>query len=56
MVSNETVDEKLLIVAFPSAGLVGAFAIPYLVSQLQMKDIGDLEFTKISPSYIIKNG
>jgi len=56
MVSNETVDEKLLIVAFPSAGLVGAFAISYLVSQLQMKDIGDLEFTKISPSYIIKNG
>ena len=49
-------DEKLLIVAFPSAGLVGAFAISYLVSQLQMKDIGELEFTKISPSYIIKNG
>jgi len=56
MVSNETIDEKLLIVAFPSAGLVGAFAISYLVSQLKMKDIGDLEFTKISPSYIIKNG
>jgi len=54
--NSETTDEKLLIVAFPSAGLVGAFAISYLVAQLQMKDIGDLEFTKISPSYIIKNG
>ncbi|MFQ5475854.1 MAG: proteasome assembly chaperone family protein [Nitrosopumilus sp.] len=56
MDSHETDDEKLLIVAFPSAGLVGAFAISYLVTQLQMKDIGELEFTKISPSYIIKNG
>lgn len=56
MNSDEIIGEKLLIVAFPSAGLVGAFAISYLVSQLQMKDIGELEFTKISPSYIIKNG
>ena len=56
MNSDKTSNEKLLIVAFPSAGLVGAFAISYLVAQLQMKDIGELEFTKISPSYIIKNG
>ncbi|MCV0431609.1 PAC2 family protein [Nitrosopumilus sp.] len=49
-------DEKVLIIAFPSAELVGAFAISYLVSQLQMEDIGELEFTKISPSYVIKKG
>ena len=46
----------MLIVAFPSAGLVGAFAVSYLTAQLGMKDIGDLEFTKISPTYAIKNG
>ncbi|MBC8516338.1 MAG: PAC2 family protein [Nitrosopumilus sp.] len=49
-------NEKMLIVAFPSAGLVGAFAVSYLTSQLGMKDIGDLEFTKISPTYAIKDG
>jgi uncharacterized protein len=56
MSSEEIPNEKLLIVAFPSAGLVGAFATSYLTSQLQMKDIGELEFAKISPSYVIQNG
>lgn len=49
-------NEKMLIIAFPSAGLVGAFAVSYLTAQLGMKDIGDLEFTKISPSYAIRDG
>lgn len=56
MSSDESTNEKLLITAFPSVGLVGAFATSYLVSQLQMKDVGELEYTKISPSYMIKNG
>ena len=56
MNSEKIVNEKLLIVAFPSAGLVGAFAISYLTEQLEMKDIGELEFAKVSPSYVIKNG
>ena len=56
MSSEEIANEKLLIVAFPSAGLVGAFATSYLTAQLEMKDIGELEFTKVSPSYVIKNG
>jgi len=49
-------NEKFLIIAFPSVGLVGSFAISYLIAQLQMKDIGELEILKISPSYIVKNG
>lgn len=56
MISEKISNEKLLVVAFPSVGLVGAFAVSYLVNQLQMKDIGELEFTKISQTYIIKNG
>jgi len=54
--SLEATNNKLLIIAFPSVGLVGAFATSYLISQLQMKDIGELEFTKISPTYVIHNG
>lgn len=53
---KNTQTEKLLIIAFPSVGLVGAFAISYLIAQLQMKDIGELEISKISPSYMIENG
>ncbi|MBS3922158.1 MAG: PAC2 family protein [Nitrosarchaeum sp.] len=53
---KNTQNEKSLIIAFPSVGLVGSFAISYLITQLQMKDIGELEISKISPSYIIKNG
>lgn len=49
-------NEKMLIIAFPSVGLVGAFAVSYLTAQLGMKDIGDLEFAKISPSYAIRDG
>lgn len=49
-------NEKMLIIAFPSAGLVGAFAVSYLTAQLGMKDIGGLEFTKISPTYAIRDG
>jgi uncharacterized protein len=54
--SVETENEKLLIVAFPSVGLVGAFAVSYLVNQLQMNDIGELEFMEISSTYVIRNG
>lgn len=56
MSSQEITNEKLLIMAFPSVGLVGAFATSYLVTQLQMKDVGEIEFTEISPTYAIKNG
>ncbi|WP_182128895.1 PAC2 family protein [Nitrosopumilus sp. b3] len=49
-------DEKFLIIAFPSVGLVGAFAISYLTAQLEMKDIGELEISEISPSYVIEKG
>jgi len=54
--SSETTNNKLLVIAFPSVGLVGAFATSYLVNQLQMKDVGELEFAKISPTYVIHNG
>ena len=56
MGSEKTPNDKLLIVAFPSVGLVGSFAISYLVDQLQMKDTGELELAEISPSYVIKDG
>lgn len=45
-----------MILAFPSVGLVGAFAVAYIVKQLKMEYVGDLEFSEISPSYVVQNG
>ena len=56
MSSENLQGEKFLIIAFPSVGLVGSFAISYLIAQLRMKDVGELEISKISPSYMIENG
>jgi uncharacterized protein len=56
MSSENITNEKTLIVAFPSVGLVGAFAVSYLVKQLKMETAGELEFTKISPTYVIQKG
>jgi len=53
---KDTQNEKFLVIAFPSVGLVGSFAISYLITQLQMKDVGEVEISKISPSYVVKNG
>ena len=48
--------EKIMIIGFPSTGLVGAFAVSYLVKSLEMQRIGELEVLKIPPSFWIQNG
>lgn len=48
--------DKTLIIAFPSVGLVGAFATSYIVTQLKMKNVGELDFFEISPSFVINEG
>lgn len=56
MSSEGTTNEKTLILAFPSVGLVGAFAAAYIAKQLNMEPVGELEFSEISPAYVIRNG
>ena len=56
LLNEKSSKEKILIVAFPSVGLVGAFATSYIVNQLKMKNIGELDFIEISPSFVIRNG
>jgi len=48
--------ENLLLVGIPSVGMVGAFAISYLVHHLKMEMVGELNFFKITPAFVIKNG
>jgi uncharacterized protein len=41
---------------FPSNGLIGTFAISYLVYHLKMKKIGKIESTGFLPTLFIENG
>jgi predicted ATP-grasp superfamily ATP-dependent carboligase len=44
------------LIGFPSVGLVGAFAVSYLVDHLKMKNITDLEFTEPMPMFTAVDG
>jgi len=48
--------ENLLFLGFPSMGMVGAFAISYLAHHLKMERVGELNFSKITPTFIIQKG
>lgn len=48
--------DSMLLVGFPSAGLVGAFAISYLVNDLKMQRSGELDIGKDTPSYNVIEG
>jgi len=48
--------KTVVIIGFPSTGLVGAFAVSYLVKALDMERIDELESKEIPPSIFIQNG
>jgi uncharacterized protein len=48
--------ENVLLVGFPSNGLIGTFAISYLVYHLKMQLIGELEHPGLLPTLFIENG
>lgn len=48
--------ENLLLVGFPSNGLIGTFTISYLVYNLKMKLIGEIDHPGLLPTLFIENG
>lgn len=54
--SSNLDSENLLFLGFPSMGMVGAFAISYLAHHLKMERVGELNFSKITPTFIIQKG
>jgi uncharacterized protein len=48
--------ENLLLVGFPSNGLIGTFTISYLVYHLKMKLIGEIDHPGLLPTLFIENG
>jgi uncharacterized protein len=55
-VSQSKKKENILLVGFPSNGLIGTFTISYLVKTLKMKQIGEIEMPELSPVLFIENG
>ncbi len=53
---SEKIKDKILLVGFPSNGLIGTFTISYLVHYLKMKQIGEIEMPELPPALFIDNG
>ena len=50
------IEEKTLLVGFPSNGLVGTFSISYLIHHLKMKQVGEIEIPEIPVTLFVEAG
>jgi uncharacterized protein len=48
--------DNILLVGFPSNGLIGTFTISYIVQTLKMKQIGEIEMPELPPALFIDDG
>ena len=48
--------DNILLVGFPSNGLIGTFTISYIVQTLKMKQIGEIEMAELPPALFIDDG
>lgn len=55
-ISKVTSSDNILIVGFPSNGLIGTFTISYLIHNLDMKQIGELDHPDLPPTLFVENG
>lgn len=55
-VSKKISPENVLLVGFPSNGLVGTFTISYLINNLGMKQIGEIDHPDLPPTLFVEEG
>jgi len=55
-VSEKISPENVLLVGFPSNGLVGTFTISYLINNLGMKQIGEIDHPDLPPTLFVEEG
>jgi len=55
-VSKKISPENVLLVGFPSNGLVGTFTISYLINNLGMKQIGEIDHPDLPPTLFVEDG
>ena len=54
--TKKSTKENILLVGFPSNGLVGTFTISYLVHNLEMKQIGEIDHPDLPPTLFVEDG
>ena len=55
-ISKKTSHENIILVGFPGNGLVGTFTISYLIHNLDMEQIGEIDHLDIPPTLFIEDG
>jgi len=55
-VSKKISQENVLLVGFPSNGLVGTFTISYLINNLGMKQIGEIDHPDLPSTLFVEDG
>ena len=55
-ISKNLTEENVLLVGFPSNGLVGTFTISYLVHYLEMDQIGEIDHPDLPPTLFVEDG
>ena len=55
-VSKKISPENILLIGFPSNGLVGTFTISYLINNLGMKQIGEIDHPDLPPTLFVEDG
>ncbi len=53
---TQTNNENLLVVGFPSNGLVGTFTTSYLIRHLKMEQVGEIDLEDLPPTLFVENG
>lgn len=53
---SKSIKDNILLVGFPSNGLVGTFSISYLVHYLGMKQIGEIDHPDLPPTLFVEDG
>lgn len=49
-------DSSVLLIGFPSNGLVGTFTVSYIIHYLNMEMIGEIEHSDLPPALFVENG
>ncbi len=53
---SKSIKDNVLLVGFPSNGLVGTFSISYLVHYIGMKQIGEIDYPDLPPTLFVEDG
>lgn len=49
-------DKKTLLLGFPGNGLIGTFAVSYIIAHIQMKMVGEITHPEMPPTVFVDNG